>query len=92
MLPLRAPTIRSVPEMVSAKLWRAPVRTFSTPSSSDDADRDRKHGQHGRQPAVAQRLQGEAQDDHGLPSCRCKRDLVEPHHPVETGGQALDRG
>ena len=34
MLPLRAPTMRSVPEMVSAKLCRAPVRTFSTPSSS----------------------------------------------------------
>ncbi len=34
MAPLRAPTTRSVPEMVSAKLWRAPVLTFSTPSSS----------------------------------------------------------
>src|SRR5271166_2930302 len=33
-LPLRAPTIRSVPEIVSAKLWRAPVRTFSTPRSN----------------------------------------------------------
>ena len=32
--PLRAPTIRSVPEIVSAKLSRAPYRTFSTPRRS----------------------------------------------------------
>src|SRR5690606_1715293 len=32
--PLRAPTIRSVPEIVLAKLARASVRTRSTPSSS----------------------------------------------------------
>ena len=33
MPPLRAPTTRSVPEIVCAKLAFAPLRTFSTPSS-----------------------------------------------------------
>ena len=57
-----------------------------------DADGDGEHGEHGRQPAVAQRLQGEAQDDHGcrLPSLpAADGDLVEPHHLVEARGQAL---
>ena len=60
MLPLRAPTMRSVPEIVSAKLWRAPVRTFSTPSSSIDAEGD---GQH-REQAVSARLRSD---------CRARR-------------------
>ena len=45
----------------------------------------------GGQPAVAQRLQGEAQDDHGRPgACACGNgDLVEPHRRWSKRGARL---
>ena len=89
MLPLRAPTMRSVPEIVSAKLWRAPVRTFSTPSSSMTLTAMASTVSM----AVSQRLRSD---------CRARRrtimraaprsaggDLVEPHHTVEAAAEAL---
>ena len=64
MAPLRAPTIRSVPEIVSAKLWRAPVRTFSTPSSSITENAIASTVSEAVSARLRKRLQGEAGNDH----------------------------
>ena len=56
--------MRSVPEIVSAKLCARAGAHLLDAEQQHDAEGDGEHGQHGGQPAVAQGLQGEAQDDH----------------------------
>ena len=75
MVPLRAPTMRSVPEIVSAKLCRAPVRTFSTPSSSMTLTAMASTVSERGERAVAQRLQrrGAGRSCRRLPARRRRR-------------------
>ena len=88
MPPVRAPTMRSVPEMVSAKLCRAPVRTFSTPSSSVTLTAIASTVRHAVNAAVGEGLQGEARDDHAADPSRVG-DLIEASHAIEAGRESF---
>src|SRR5215470_9987156 len=96
--------MRSVPEMVSAKLWRAPVRTSSTPKRSTTlaamvAMVSAAVTQRLRSDLRARRrtIMGRSAGDHGGVIGRFAGrgravlggDIGEAHDAVEAGGEAL---
>ncbi len=93
MLPLRAPTMRSVPEIVSAKLCARAGAHLLHAEQQHDAEGDGEHGERGGERAVAQRLHRQARNDRAGRSCGGAPlgdgDLVEPQHAVEARAELL---